>query len=155
MAEKVVPRFRVAALGGTFDHLHDGHRLLIETAFKVAERVLIGLTMDELLETKEHKEHIQSYETRQETLIQFVSSITNPDNLLITPLRDPYGPTTTNKEIEVLVLSAEPKVIPNANKINEIRRENGLPPLVFVIIPLLTDESGQKISSSMIRALHR
>jgi cytidyltransferase-like protein len=36
----------VVTVGGTFDVLHKGHWFLLEEAFNVAERVLIGLTTD-------------------------------------------------------------------------------------------------------------
>jgi len=43
-------RLRLVTVGGTFDALHKGHWFLLEEAFKVAEKVLIGLTTDEFAE---------------------------------------------------------------------------------------------------------
>ncbi|MEM2673784.1 MAG: adenylyltransferase/cytidyltransferase family protein, partial [Candidatus Bathyarchaeia archaeon] len=40
-------RFRVVAVGGTFDELHKGHKTLLMTAFEHGENVLIGLCTDE------------------------------------------------------------------------------------------------------------
>ena len=47
LVEKMIPLITV---GGTFDVLHKGHWFLLEEAFNVGERVLIGLTTDEFVE---------------------------------------------------------------------------------------------------------
>ncbi len=143
-------RFAVAGLGGTFDHLHEGHYFLLQAAFKVAEKVIIGLTTDALLKNKAHAEYLQPYEERLQNITQFVSTFTNPDRLSFVPLSDPFGPAITSKEIEVLVISAE--TLPNAEKINQIRAERDLPPVVFVVIPLFPNREGKKLSSTEIRA---
>ncbi|MCP4760245.1 MAG: adenylyltransferase/cytidyltransferase family protein, partial [archaeon] len=54
--------FNICGLGGTFDHLHNGHKLLIETAFKLGKKVVIGLATDNLLKEKEYKNEMQTYE---------------------------------------------------------------------------------------------
>ena len=50
-------RFRMVAVGGTFDEFHRGHRTLLMKAFEVSERVMIGLSTDELVR-KMHKPHV-------------------------------------------------------------------------------------------------
>ncbi|MHA1731589.1 MAG: pantetheine-phosphate adenylyltransferase [Promethearchaeota archaeon] len=149
--QKNPPKFAAAGMGGTFDHLHEGHELLLTTALRVAERVIVGLSTDELLREKGQREKIQPYETRKRGILEFVGSIAGLDRVRVVPLSDPYGPAITSEEIEALVISAEPAVIPNARKINEVRLERGLRPLVLVVVPLVTDEDGNKISSTKIR----
>ena len=39
-------------MGGTFDHLHDGHKYLIETALSISHQVVIGLTSQKMLKRK-------------------------------------------------------------------------------------------------------
>ena len=39
-------------MGGTFDHLHDGHKFLLKTALSISHFVEIGLTSQELLVNK-------------------------------------------------------------------------------------------------------
>ncbi|OLS12989.1 MAG: Phosphopantetheine adenylyltransferase [Promethearchaeota archaeon CR_4] len=143
-------RFAVAGLGGTFDHLHKGHYSLLKTAFKVAEKVIIGLTIDVMLTNKAYAEQLQSYEVRQQKIIDFVSTFTNPARVSFVPLNDPFGPAITSDEIEALVISAE--TLPNAEKINQLRAERKLPPVVLVVIPLFPNGDGEKLSSTEIRA---
>jgi Cytidylyltransferase-like len=44
-SETSPPRYPVVALGGTFDHLHAGHKILLSMAAWIAERkVIVGVT---------------------------------------------------------------------------------------------------------------
>ena len=58
--------------GGTFDHLHDGHKLLIETALKVSNKVVIGLTSQKMLKRKRFADLIEDYNTRKKNLEDFI-----------------------------------------------------------------------------------
>ena len=42
-------KYKKVATGGTFDHIHAGHRRLLEKSFEVGEEVVIGLTSDEFV----------------------------------------------------------------------------------------------------------
>ncbi|MCJ1257501.1 hypothetical protein MMC24_005327 [Lignoscripta atroalba] len=74
------------AVGGTFDHLHAGHKLLLTaTAFVLEsfrassptrERSLtIGITGDELLRNKNYAHVMQSWHERQDAVYQFLLAI--------------------------------------------------------------------------------
>ncbi|KAI5274957.1 hypothetical protein E4T47_02066 [Aureobasidium subglaciale] len=71
------------AVGGTFDHLHIGHKLLLTmTAFALdqtqAESVLtIGITGDELLKNKKYAEQLESWSDRQSSVYRFLDAILN------------------------------------------------------------------------------
>ncbi|XXH02932.1 hypothetical protein Hte_009322 [Hypoxylon texense] len=75
----------VVCLGGTFDHLHPGHKLLLTAAallLKIPEngtsnpcQLVIGITGDELLKRKKYAELVQSWDERAENTIEFLSSI--------------------------------------------------------------------------------
>lgn len=83
----------VVAVGGTFDHLHSGHKLLltatalmlqplIETERK-PRRLIIGITGDELLKNKKYAEQLESWKQREEGVINFLVpllSFTMPGN---------------------------------------------------------------------------
>ena len=144
--------FEIVGLGGTYDYLHQGHKELLRNAFKIGKHVAIALTDKELQKTKINAEKIQSYEIRKQNLQMFIENTLNekPENYTIIKLEDPFGPAITDRNLEAHVSSMEN--YPVAMKINEKRIENGLKPLVLVIIPLVKDESGKKLSSSTIRA---
>lgn len=141
--------FKLVGMGGCFDHLHEGHKYLISTAFKVSEKLVIGLTTDKMNQKKQYKEEIQDYSTRKQNIENFVQSFTELSRLEIIELNDPYGPPIEDEDYEALVFSLE--TLPNAIKINEIREEKGMKPLIFIIISLLKDKNGKKISSTDIR----
>lgn len=73
------------AVGGTFDHLHIGHKLLLTmTAFAVeqatsAEKtertITIGITGDELLKAKKYAQYLESWDARQQATYGFLGSI--------------------------------------------------------------------------------
>ena len=149
--QKLKP-FNLIGLGGSFDHLHDGHRFLLETAAKLANHMTIGLTTDEMIKHKNYYEKIQSYDLREELLRNFLEKglLLAPDSFTIFPLSDPYGPTLTDAKIDAHISSEETHE--NAIKINKMRIERGLPPMVLIIIPLVSDSKGEKISSTNIRS---
>lgn len=95
------PHYSVA-VGGTFDHLHAGHKLLL-TAFALAldagvqqpshqQKILtIGITGDELLVNKKYAEFLESWEERWRGVWVFLRSIMEfspPDGRNITISRE-------------------------------------------------------------------
>jgi phosphopantetheine adenylyltransferase len=75
----------VVAVGGTFDHLHAGHKLLLTATALLLQpatspsdpprRLIIGITGDELLKNKKYAEYLQSWEKRQSDVVDFLVSI--------------------------------------------------------------------------------
>lgn len=75
------------AVGGTFDHLHIGHKLLLTMfAFVLGRRqpsesnsvpsvLTVGITGDALLVNKKYAEHLESWKCRQESVHDFLTSI--------------------------------------------------------------------------------
>jgi pantetheine-phosphate adenylyltransferase len=43
--------FSLVATGGTFDIIHRGHLTLLSNAFDISDKVIIGLTSEELAES--------------------------------------------------------------------------------------------------------
>ncbi|KAK3322013.1 hypothetical protein B0H66DRAFT_186217 [Apodospora peruviana] len=77
--------YPVVCLGGTFDYLHPGHKLLL-TAAALLLRVphkdssqsclfIIGITGDELLKSKKYAEYVQTWDERARNVIAFLSRI--------------------------------------------------------------------------------
>ncbi|MFX1339239.1 MAG: pantetheine-phosphate adenylyltransferase [Promethearchaeota archaeon] len=136
-------------MGGTFDHLHDGHRFLIKTALSISHQVVIGLTSQEMLKRKKFASKIEDYATRKKNLENFISSITELDRVKIVELNDPYGPPIKEPEYEGLIASQE--TYSSALKLNEVREANGFKPLIIIIIPMIMGKNNQRLSSTAIR----
>lgn len=141
--------FELVGIGGTFDHLHRGHKLLIETAIKISEKLMIGLSTDQLLENKKFKENIQAYSFRKKNLVDFLKKKSALDQTEICELNDPFGPPARESEYEAIVVSQE--TYEGALRINEMRQEKGLKPLIIVVIPILKNDLNKKISSTDFR----
>lgn len=68
-------------VGGTFDHLHPGHKLLLTGAVWMAApeaattRIVIGLTGESMLAKKAHREHMQSWTERATRVLEFVRGL--------------------------------------------------------------------------------
>ncbi|MEM3731803.1 MAG: phosphopantetheine adenylyltransferase [Candidatus Bathyarchaeia archaeon] len=142
-------KFKVAAVGGTFDELHRGHKSLLMKAFEVAEKVLVGLCSDEFVKKMKKPHETASYEQRLEELKAFLKSQGFLERAEIIPLNDPYGVTLSRGCIDALVVSRETEK--TAMKINEERRKRGLPPLEIVAIDMVPSENHSPISTTRIR----
>ena len=72
-------------MGGTFDFIHIGHVKLLSEAFQISDKVIIGLTSDELA-TKKGKKLENPYEQRLENLIEIIekNELNNYDVHVIT-----------------------------------------------------------------------
>ena len=63
-------------VGGTFDHLHSGHRLLLSvTSLLSQQRITIGLSEGPLLQRKVLKEFIEPFSVRKRNLEEFIDDI--------------------------------------------------------------------------------
>ena len=75
-------RHHAVAVGGTFDHLHAGHKLLLtmtalvlEPDFSPGKCFTIGITGDELLKNKQYPEELEDFPQRQSAVQHFVLDI--------------------------------------------------------------------------------
>jgi len=137
-------------MGGTFDHLHEGHKYLIKTALTFSKKVVIGLTVEELHKNKKFASKIEDFETRKEHLHEFIASIADPKRIEIIPLKDGYGPPINEPSYEAIIVSEE--TYNGALKINQIRVDKGFSPLIIIVIPMIKDSNNRIISSTSIRS---
>ena len=142
-------KFRKVAVGGTFDELHRGHKVLLMKAFEIGTRVLIGLCSDEFAKKLGKPHKTAPYAERLKELETFLSNLGVFEKAEVIPLNDPFGPTVTDKCIEALVVSEETAT--NATKINEQRKKVGLTPLTIVSINMVPAENCAPISTTRIR----
>ena len=142
--------FKEVAIGGTFDVLHRGHKILLRTAFRAGDRVLIGLSRNGFVRRLVKNHRVDRYPRRKRELISFLKKEGLLDRAKIIPLDDPYGPIINNSTVNAVVVSRMTKK--TAEKINTIRRRRGLKPLPIVSIGRVVAEDFEPISSTRIRA---
>lgn len=146
---KVFKKYAVVAVGGTFDHIHKGHKHLLQKAFSAGNKVLIGITSDSFCKSKAYPERLQNYSSRKRGVLAYLkTSFENPVFRII-KLYDKYGPAISNKELEAIVVTEQ--TVKTAEEINEIRIEKGLKPLDILLADLIRAYDNTPISSTRIR----
>ena len=88
----VFRRYQSVAVGGTFDHLHAGHKLLLTMAALVLDPeategscLTVGITGDALLKKKQYQEELEDFFERQSAVQSFLLGILelmSPDHIL-------------------------------------------------------------------------
>lgn len=115
-------------LGGTFDHLHNGHKKLLSLATSICgHRMIIGVTSDSMLIHKKHAQLLESETKRKRAVAAYISFLKPSIEVDCIIIKDPFGPAIVVPEATAIVVSTE--TLPGATKINDIRRERGLQPL--------------------------
>jgi cytidyltransferase-like protein len=142
-------KFKKVAVGGTFDELHKGHKALLDKAFETGECILIGLTSDEFVSKMSKPHKTAPYNERLEELKVFLKQEGLNGRVEIVPLNDPYGLTLSGMSIDALVVSKETEK--TALKINEQRKNAGLPLLKIITIEMVPAENKTPISTTRIR----
>ena len=137
---------------GSFDHLHEGHKHILRTAFRIGKRVGIGLTTDSMLYYKEQRNLIQSFPMRLEVLEDFIRTECGQNRCAIFPIDTKEGGADKMEDLEALIISDEITVVQNAFEINQLRINNGLKRFHIVIVPMVRTPDGRPLSSSRIRA---
>jgi pantetheine-phosphate adenylyltransferase len=135
-------------IGGTFDIIHKGHRLLISKAFEIAGEdgiVFTGVTTDNLIK---NKGEIRPLKSRIKAVKEFLEKKGLLSKAIIKPISDKFGPTT-NEDFDVIVVS--PETFKTAKEINKLRRNKGKKNLKIVKIPFVLADDRKPISSTRIR----
>lgn len=138
-------------MGGTFDRLHDGHRSLLKKAFEVGDYVYIGLTTDAYIarSKKQVKELITSHAERLLRLRQYLYEQGVLARAIILPLDDTAGPKALDSKLGALIISEETRE--GGKYVNDLRAQHNVNPMEIVVVPLLTNDEGQIISSTSLR----
>ncbi|KAJ2851148.1 hypothetical protein J3B02_003594 [Coemansia erecta] len=141
------------AVGGTFDHLHVGHKILLTaTALAATNRVVCGISSDALLEKKRFKEFLEPYRKRELNVLLFLRKIRKDIIVELAPISDPYGPTATDSTIEALVVSRE--TLPGSDALNVRRAENGICPMQLLSVDLITLSESADLADSTLSKIH-
>uniref|UniRef100_A0ACB8EU88 Uncharacterized protein n=1 Tax=Sphaerodactylus townsendi TaxID=933632 RepID=A0ACB8EU88_9SAUR len=142
-------------VGGTFDRLHNGHKILLSMCCMLAEkRLLLGVSDKDLLETKILKELILPYEQRVAQLSEFLVDVKPSLQYEMIRLLDRFGPSISDPLLKCIVVSEE--TLKGGLAVNKKRIENGLAELAVHEISLANDaqhgkNEEEKISSSSLR----
>ena len=142
-------KYKLVALGGTFDVLHAGHRHLLYEAFNLGDTVLIGVTSDRLVATLHKKHQVRPFSSRVRDLDQFLKTRRWSSRARVTALREPYGPAARRKKLQALIVSKA--TVASGRRLNRLRRRNGLQPLDLFVVNLLKATDGKPISTTRIR----
>lgn len=150
--EKSVKQYEYVALGGTFDRLHNGHKIFLsEAALRTTKELTVAVTDVNMIQSKKLWELIEPVEKRMEAVRNFLTEINPEIEYNVIPLTDFYGPTKDDPKLQMLVVSDETKR--GGDKINDKRKENNMPPMDIYSIDVVEDDtSGDeeelKVSSS-------
>eukprot|EP00559_Dactyliosolen_fragilissimus_P003145 CAMPEP_0184865940 /NCGR_PEP_ID=MMETSP0580-20130426/19860_1 /TAXON_ID=1118495 /ORGANISM="Dactyliosolen fragilissimus" /LENGTH=445 /DNA_ID=CAMNT_0027365343 /DNA_START=313 /DNA_END=1650 /DNA_ORIENTATION=- len=158
------------AVGGTFDGMHYGHRKLLTLAISSVVpnggKLLIGVTTDEMLQSKTFSEYIPPLNERIKGVKKFLHALAPgiKNNIRIVPILDAYGPPgasldpslnpyngSSPTEFDALVLSHE--TLYTGQKLNYHRVETlGIHPLKL-LCTRRTEAHG--MSSTTLRRLKK
>lgn len=140
-------RYACCLVGGTFDRLHSGHKLLLSMAISRSEQVEIHVVNDEIASRK--SPHIQPYDDRVNAIYDWLSE-KSYHSVSIFQLNDSFGPAPNHESADAII--ATPETIGNCQEINRMRGLSGLGKLTIIEVPHMLDYSGKIISSSRIRS---
>ena len=138
----------LAAMGGTFDVIHSGHMALLNKAFSISSKVIIGLSSDQLA-AKRGKNLVNNYSKRLSSLESVIEKNFPNYSYQISKLENDFGPAVIEGSVKALVVSEE-----TSNKglrLNELRTERNLPPVEIVVVPMVLAKDGKAISSTRIK----
>lgn len=144
-----LPCFNTVAMGGTFDQLHHGHKVLLTLSAMVCKGTLIvGIMPDHLLKKKKLADKISPFHIRKRNVEDFLGWIKPSLRLDVVQLEDGYGPPIVEENIDAIVVSSE--TIVGANKINDFRGDKGFKPLQVLVI---RRQCAATLSSTFLRSI--
>ena len=137
------------AVGGTFDHLHQGHCLLLAaTAICSSSSCLVGVSSGALLANKVLKELVEPLELRCTRVRELMQDMRPGLQLNIVAITDPYGPTISDCTLECMVVSEETSK--GGAAINKKREEIGFQLMDTQLVSVLGG-TNDKLSSTQRR----
>ena len=101
-------KYEQVCIGGTFDHMHLGHRLLLTQACLVTKTTLhVGVTSDALLTKKAYASLLEDYSVRVASVKEFLSRLAPAIEVKVFELSDPVGVAGEMVELQACVLTKE------------------------------------------------
>lgn len=143
-------RFKFITACGTFDRFHQGHQAFLKRAFELSRKVLIGITSDEFVKSKQYPHLIEPFSTRKERVVAFLTKNQLSHRAELFPLNDVYGPTL-KKDSQIEAILVTEKSQNGAELINQKRKSLQLTPLTIIAVDLIKTTDGQILSSTRLR----
>ena len=140
--------FDLVAMGGTFDAIHSGHMALLNKAFSISSKVVIGLSSDQLAK-KMGKNLTNDYIKRLSLLKSVIEKSFPNSSYEISKLENDFGPAVIEGSVKALVVSEETS--DKGLRLNELRAKQNLPPVEIVVVPMVLAKDGKAISSTRIK----
>ncbi len=137
------------AVGGTFNVLHAGHISLFEKAFQISDFLSVGICSDEF--ASQTRGRVNPLSARMQAVQELLDEWGG--RYEITVIEHPHGSAVEMDDLDAIVVSEETE--PVAAEINELRLSKGLYPLEVRSVPMITDDSGERISASNIVAARK
>jgi len=140
--------FDLVAMGGTFDVVHSGHMALLDKAFSISSKVIIGLSSDQL--AKKRGKNLSSDYPKRLSLLKSVIEKNFPNSSYeISKLENDFGPAVIEGSVKALVVSEETS--DKGIRLNELRAERNLSPVRIVVVPMVLAKDGKAISTTRIK----
>ncbi len=133
-------------VAGTFNRFHIGHESLISKALEIGDKVTICIMSDKY--AKDNKNRVVPYEYRQKQVMNFLLNKHVDFSKINIITSDNSYSCSFLTNFDAMVVSEETQN--NAYDINQKMMDAGYKPLRIVVIPLINDEGGNKISSTNI-----
>lgn len=131
--------YTTTALGGTFDHLHAAHKLLLHLSLSLTtQKLIVGVMTPSLLQSKSNSQLLQSLDERIRTTKDFLLRQGTNVELDVVEIHDPFGPTAWDGDIQALVVSKE--TVSGGEAVNKKRKEKGLGKLDVWVIDVIAAE---------------
>ena len=140
--------FDLVAMGGTFDVVHSGHMALLDKAFSISSKVIIGLSSDQLAK-KRGKNLTSDYPKRLSLLKSVIEKNFPNSSYKISKLENDFGPAVIEGSVKALVVSEETSG--KGIRLNELRAERNLSSVRIVVVPMVLAKDGKSISTTRIK----
>ena len=129
-------------VGGTFDYMHVGHKLLLSlAAYMSSQRLVVGVSDAPLLKRKVLRELMQPVGMRMALVEDFLRSVKPSITYDITALQDGFGPAIVDPRLSAILVSNETQE--GGQMCNNKRGKTGLGLLDVVTMPLVDEGAAE------------